>query len=117
MSNFVNDYELVIVLKPLLPDDVRKAIHKGIMELATSNGGSVEDTDVWGKRYLAYNIKGHNEGYYIVYGLKLDPASIMEIRRQLELKQEILRYMLVKIEHKEELGQAFKKKEISVDEA
>lgn len=116
MSKQVKDYELVVVLKPLLPDDVRKAIHKQIVDLTEESNGSVEDTDVWGKRYLAYDIQGHNEGYYILYWLKLEPAAIKEMRRQLELKQEILRYMIVKADNPEELGQNFKKKEISVEE-
>jgi small subunit ribosomal protein S6 len=112
MSKKLADYELVIVLKPLLPDDVRKAIHKTIVDLAEASGGSVEDTDVWGKRYLAYEIAGHNEGYYILYWVKMDPTAIAEMRRQLELKQEVLRYMVVKSDDPESLGKTFKKKEI-----
>ena len=116
MSKMLTDYELVIVLKPLLPDDVRKAIHKTIVDLTEESGGKVEDTDVWGKRYLAYDIAGHNEGYYILYWLKMDPSAVAEMRRQLELKQEVLRYMVVKAEDPENLGQTFKKKEIDVEE-
>lgn len=114
MSKIV-DYELVVVLKPLLPDDVRKAIHKTIVDLATQFGGSVQDTDVWGKRYLAYEIGGHNEGYYILYWLKVDSTAVSEIRRQLELKQEVLRYMIVKSDNPAKMGQTFKKKEIEAE--
>lgn len=116
MSKKVNDYELLVVLKPLLPDDVRKAIHKTVVDLAKDGSGSVEDTDVWGKRYLAYEIAGHNEGYYILYWLKLDPVAITEMRRQLDLKQEILRYMIIKADNPEKLGSAFKKKVLDIEE-
>lgn len=108
-------YELMVMLKPLLPDDVRKAIHKGVFDLAESLDGAVVDTDVWGKRYLAYKIEGHNEGYYILYQMDAPAASIKEMRRQLELKQEILRYMIVKINKPEELGSTLKKKEMEME--
>ncbi len=107
---------MMVALKPLLPDDVRKSVHTGIMSLAKELGGSVDDTDVWGKRYLAYKIQGHNEGYYIVYQMTMPSGSIKELRRQMELKQEVLRYIVVKITRSEELGSVLKKKDFSEDE-
>lgn len=104
---------MMVALKPLLPDDVRKSVHTNILSLAKELGGSVDDTDVWGKRYLAYKIQGHNEGYYIVYQMTLPSASIKELRRQMELKQEVLRYIVVKITKPEELGNSLKKKDFS----
>lgn len=108
------NYEMAIALKPLLPDDVRKAIHKDFIDLVKSKGGEVLDVDVWGKRYLAYKINGHNEGYYIVYTFTSVPSEIAEIRRQMELKQEVLRYMIVEVDDVEEIGKRIKKKEIEI---
>lgn len=103
-------YEMMVALKPLLPDDVRKAVHKNIQDLAIELGGEVVDTDVWGKRYLAYIIQGHNEGYYIVYQMDLPTSALKEFKRQMEMKQEVLRYMFVRINRAEELGNSLKKK-------
>ena len=80
-------YELMVALKPLLPDDLRKSIHKEFMELMSKDKGEVLDVDVWGKRYLSYKIKGHNEGYYIIYTFKVSPKEILELKRQMELKK------------------------------
>ena len=108
-------YEMMVALKPLLPDDVRKSVHKGIQQLATDLGGSVDDSDVWGKRYLAYKIQGHNEGYYIVYLLSLPTEALKELKRQMELKQEIWRYMVVRVNRPEEIGSSLKKKNFKED--
>src|SRR5690606_41298424 len=89
------NYELMIVLKPLLPDDVRKAIHKDLTDYVKSEGGEILDVDAWGKRYLAYDVKGHNEGYYIVYNFKSTPASIHQLKRQLGLKTEVLKHIII----------------------
>lgn len=110
----VRNYEMAMALKPLLPDDVRKAIHKEFVDLVKKLGGEVLDVDVWGKRYLAYKINGHNEGYYIVYTFTLLPENVSEIRRQMELKQEVLRYMVVEADNIEEIGKKIKKKEIEI---
>ncbi len=110
----INNYEMAIALKPLLPDDVRKTIHKEFVDLVKGMGGEVLDVDVWGKRYLAYKIGGHNEGYYIIYTFAVDPSQIAEIRRQMELKQEVLRYMVVEVEDLKEIGKRIKKKEIEI---
>ncbi len=107
-------YEMAIALKPLLPDDVRKAIHKEFVDLVKSKEGDVLDVDVWGKRYLAYKINGHNEGYYLIYTFTTEPSNITEIRRQMELKQEVLRYMVVELDDVDELGKKIKKKEIEI---
>ncbi|MBD3329729.1 30S ribosomal protein S6 [Candidatus Dojkabacteria bacterium] len=108
-------YEIMVMYKPLLPDDVRKGVHKDILALMEEVGGEVEDVDVWGKRYLAYKIKGHNEGYYIVYQVDIPSDSVSEVNRKLRLKQEILRYVVTKITDKAEIGKKLKKKNFSID--
>ncbi len=110
----MKNYEMMVVLKPLLPDDLRKSMHKEFMEMMEQDGGEVLDIDVWGKRYLAYKIAGHNEGYYIVYDFKGSPSVINEMKRLLQLRQEILRFMIVEADHPELIGKRIKKKEIEV---
>lgn len=110
----INNYELMLALKPLLPDDLRKEIHKEFVDMVKKDGGEVLDVDVWGKRYLSFKIKGHNEGYYIVYDFKAYPSAIAEIKRQMQLKQEVLRFMVVEIEDTSLIGKSIKKKELDI---
>lgn len=107
-------YELIIALKPLLPDEVRKGIHKEFVDLIENKDGEVLDVDVWGKRYLAYDIDGQSEAYYILYNFEITPEHISEIKRQLHLKQEILRNMIVEVDYPEEIGTRIKKKVIKI---
>ncbi len=109
------NYELMVVLKPLLPDDIRRALHKDLLDQVALAKGEVLDVDVWGKRYLAYDIKGHNEGYYINYTFSAQGNGIAEMKRKLGLKPEILRFMIVEMEHPELIGKGIKKKEIEAE--
>jgi len=110
----LKNYEMMVALKPLLPDDLRKELHKEFVDMVQDDGGEVLDVDVWGKRYLAYKINGHNEGYYIIYNFKVSPGKIAEIKRQMQLKQEILRFMIVEIEDVDKIGTGIKKKELEI---
>jgi len=110
----LKNYEMMVALKPLLPDDLRKELHKEFVDMVQDDGGEVLDVDVWGKRYLAYKINGHNEGYYIIYNFKVSPGKIAEIKRQMQLKQEILRFMVVEIENVDNIGTGIKKKELEI---
>ncbi|HPQ79185.1 MAG TPA: 30S ribosomal protein S6 [Candidatus Dojkabacteria bacterium] len=110
----LNNYEMMIALKPLLPDDLRKQMHKEFVESIKKFGGDVLDVDVWGKRYLAYPIKNHNEAYYIVYDFTVSPENIAEIKRQMQLKQEVLRFMIVSMDDTSGIGKGIKKKEIEI---
>ncbi len=110
----LNNYEMMIALKPLLPDDLRKQMHKEFVESIKKFGGDVLDVDVWGKRYLAYPIKNHNEDYYIVYDFTVSPENIAEIKRQMQLKQEVLRFMIVSMDDTSGIGKGIRKKEIEI---
>ncbi len=107
-------YELIIALKPLLPDEVRQEIHKEFVDMVESQEGEVLDVDVWGKRYLSYDINGQSEAYYILYNYEIAPEHIAEIRRKLQLKQEILRHMIIEVDYPEDIGTRIKKKVIKI---
>ena len=49
---------------------------------------------------------------FIVF--EITPKIIGELKRQLTLKQEILRFMIVEVENTDEIGTRIKKKEIEV---
>jgi len=110
----LNNYEMMIALKPLLPDDLRKQMHKEFVDNIKGLGGEVLDVDAWGKRYLSFPIKNHNEAYYIVYDFTVFPENITEIKRQMQLKQEVLRFMIVSMDDTSRIGKGIKKKEIEI---
>jgi small subunit ribosomal protein S6 len=114
MAEELKRYELMVIFKPLLPDDVRKEAHKNIVELAERVGGEVKEADVWGKRYLAYKIDGHEEGYYIVYEMDLPSSEVNEVRKRLGNVGEVLRYMISRIDSAAEAKTKLNKKEIEI---
>lgn len=107
-------YEMMVIFKPLLPDDVRKGSHNAIVDLAKKLGGEVVSADVWGKRYLAYPILSHEEGYYIVYEIELAPEVLDEFKEGLGRVSEILRYLITRIDDPDAVRRTLNKKVIDI---
>jgi small subunit ribosomal protein S6 len=97
MSEKATKYELMVIIKPLLPEDTRATVQKKLANDIAKYDGKILETDVWGKRHLAYKIEQHSEGYYIVYKLELSPATIGDLEKSLSLNTDIIRYLLTKI--------------------
>lgn len=91
-------YEFMGILKPFLPEDVRVKLHKEIIGIFNAAGGKILKEDVWGKRHLAYKIKGHEEGYYILLNLELPSENIEDVNKELKMINDLLRYMICKVD-------------------
>lgn len=80
----------------MLPEDIKAKVLSSIESHVKNAKGSIHSADVWGKRHLAYNIKKHEEGYYIVYKLSLKKELVSEFSNQLKLTNGVLRFLLLK---------------------
>jgi small subunit ribosomal protein S6 len=94
----LRDYELVVILSPEIGDDSITAsidrVHNGI----TSRGGEIVDVNHWGRRRLAYPIKRHMEGNYVVSQVKMDPAQVPAFESALRISEEVIRHMVIKLD-------------------
>lgn len=90
------DYELMVVIKPMLPEDIRSGVEKKLKAIIKKHDNEIVESDVWGKKHLAYPIKKHEEGYYIVYKLKCNPETVHEMGEEIKIINDILRYMLIR---------------------
>jgi small subunit ribosomal protein S6 len=94
----LRNYELVLVVSPQLSDEAYDATIDKYNRFITGKGGSVEDTQRWGKRKLAYPIKHFGEGNYVLLKFKMKPAFSRELEASLRISEEIVRHLLVKME-------------------
>ena len=54
-------YEVMYIVKPM-EDEATEAIITKFQDVITKNGGTIEKTDRWGKKHLAYEIQDLSEG-------------------------------------------------------
>ena len=97
----MNRYELTYIIDTALEETARKELIEKFSNLITANGGEVEKVDeTWGKRRLAYAINDKTEGYYVLVTMKAPSDLPREIERNLEINENILRYLTIKLEEK-----------------
>ena len=53
-------------------------------------------TNVWGRRKLAYAIDKQTEGTYVLMNLRLAGLALAEVERNIRLHEQVLRYMFVR---------------------
>ncbi len=56
-------------------------------------GKVLQKTDL-GKKTIGHPIKKHKEGKFIVVNFEMDPARAQEFRKELELQETLLKYMI-----------------------
>ena len=92
----MNIYELVYIIQPNLDDEGVKAVDGRIGQAITGEDGTITSTDHWGKRRLAYPIRGHFEGHYILHNLSMPPTAVLNVERQLRLSEDVLRFLVIR---------------------
>ncbi len=96
MATALRDYELVVVLSPEIGDDVISGSIDRLQQNITGRGGEVVDLNHWGRRRLAYPIKRHLEGNYVVSQVRLDPAQVPGLESTLRISEEVLRHLIIR---------------------
>jgi len=97
----MNRYELTYIIDTAVEENARKELIEKFSELIKANGGEIEKVDeTWGKRRLAYAINDKTEGYYVLVTMKAPSELPREIERNLEINENIMRYLTIKLEEK-----------------
>ena len=91
-------YEVMVILDPNLEERTIAPSLDAFLNVVKKDGGTVEKVDIWGKRRLAYEIDKHAEGIYAVIDVQAEPASVLELDRQLNLNESVLRTKVLRPE-------------------
>ncbi len=96
METALRKYEVMVILDPSLEERTIEPSLDKYLNVIRTDGGTVDNVDVWGRRRLAYEIKKNAEGIYAVISLSAEPATVKEFDRQLTLNESILRTKVIK---------------------
>ncbi len=91
----MNQYEIAVLYHPDLEVDLTKAEDK-FKKIIADNGGEVTATDNWGKRKLAYEIKGNEHAVYVFYTTQIPPQGVMKIESTLNITDEVIRFLITR---------------------
>jgi small subunit ribosomal protein S6 len=92
----LRDYEVLYIVRPDLEEDKVQDVVKRVNSLIGRSGGSSEQTSLWGKRKLAYEVKHQKEGSYILQDFKIEPDRVPELEAALKITEEVLRHLITR---------------------
>ena len=96
VTALTHPYEVMFILRPDLDEEATAAAIDRIAGVVTGQGGRVEKVDRWGKRKLAYEIKGYQDGFYSVMEFEGTPDVVAELDRVLRISDEVIRGLIVR---------------------
>ncbi|MFP3975279.1 MAG: 30S ribosomal protein S6 [Dehalococcoidia bacterium] len=95
----MHNYELTAIIRPDIDEEDVPQVKDRIANLITEHGGTVNQVNHWGRRKLAYPIRNFGEGNYVMVELQSEPGNVGEIKSDLNLSEEVFRYLLVRLDN------------------
>ncbi len=93
----MKDYELAVLFHPDLEMNLDPAIDK-VKKIVESAGGKITNEDNEGKKRLSYQIKGQDFAIYDYFIVSLPGDAPSKISSVLNITDEVLRYLLVRVD-------------------
>ena len=96
MSNRL--YEVLFIADPNLDEAAVDALTEQVQGFLEKDGGKVEKVEKWGKKRLAYEVRRHREGYYVLVVAESTGPLVKEVERRLKVTDGVIRYLTVRID-------------------
>jgi small subunit ribosomal protein S6 len=99
-------YETIFILRPDLGENQIQETIKRFEGVVGAGGGETIETEEWGSRELAFQIRGERRGYYVRLDYAAGAAVVNEIERNLKLQDTVLRYLSVMTDPEPDVAKA-----------
>lgn len=103
-------YETAFLIAPNLPEEDVEQLVSEMAEIVSDKKGTMKNIDKWGKRRMAYSIREFNEAYYVFFHYDGEPAVPAELERRFKQTENVIRYLTLKKDTKENIRKKKKKR-------
>lgn len=95
-------YESVFIARQDISSQQVEGLSTSLQEIVRENGGTIEKTEFWGLRNLAYKIKKNRKGHYVLLNVDAPSAALQEVERNMGLSEDVIRFLTVRVDELEE---------------
>ena len=96
----MHQYEVMVILDPTVEEKTVQPSLEKFLKVITAAKGTVDTLSIWGRRRLAYEIQKKSEGIYAVINMTAPSEAVIELDRQLNLSEAVMR---TKVLHAEDV--------------
>jgi small subunit ribosomal protein S6 len=94
----VRQYELVYIALPDSTEETLADLHQQVAAIVERFGGTIEKTENWGRRKLAYEINRQREGMYVLEVINGPGEMTAELDRRLRVLDTVMRHLIVRVD-------------------
>jgi small subunit ribosomal protein S6 len=94
----MHQYELMVILDPTVEEKTVQPSLEKFLKVITAAKGTVDTLSIWGRRRLAYEIQKKSEGIYAVVNMTAPSDAVIELDRQLNLSEAVMRTKVLRAE-------------------
>lgn len=91
------EYETIYILRPNAGEEAADKVSSRIVEIVDREQGKLTLVEVWGRRRLAYKIKGQGKGVFYYLRYVGYPGLVEELERNFRMLDSVLKYQSVKL--------------------
>ena len=92
----MRNYEGVLLMDPGLDEEGVNEVRNLVEEIIKKGNGEVGNWERWGRRKLAYKIKGKVEAIYVLLTFNGAEKIIDDLKKTCGLSEKILRYIFLR---------------------
>jgi small subunit ribosomal protein S6 len=96
-------YELVYILPPETTEQQMTDLHTQIEGVVSRMNGSIDKTENWGRKRLAYEIGHNKEGVYVLDVINGSGELMKELDRRLRVVDQVIRHMIVRVDEEKKV--------------
>ncbi len=101
-------YEILFIADPNLGEPEVDALAAQVQGFVEKEGGKLQKVEKWGKKRLAYNVKKHREGSYVLLVVDAEAKMVHEVERRIRVTDGVIKFITVRVD--EELRKAERRK-------
>ena len=91
-------YELVYIVTPDATEQEVADLHTQVEQIVQRFGGTLDKTENWGRKRMAYEIGRHREGTYVIETITGSGELMKELDRRLRVIDQVIRHLTVRVD-------------------
>ena len=91
----MRQYETLFIINPDLDESETNNVIEGVKTTIESSESKILRIDLWGKKKLAYPVKRHNDGYFVLVIFESNPDIVRQLKTYYQIIEPIIKYIVV----------------------
>ena len=109
-------YEIIFIADPNLSEPDVETLTGTVKGFIEKEGGKIEKVENWGKKRMAYEVRRHRDGYYVLLTVLGSSALVKEVERRIRVTDGIIRHLSVRVDQELRKAEARKAERAKQDQ-